>query len=158
MLTKAELNDLFAVEDGVLIRRKRVSNNTKVGDKAGTLSKDGYIRVFVRGKSYLAHQLVFIMTHGYKAKEVDHINGVKTDNRPENLREVTRSQNRMNTLGRGKAKVKNVTQHTCGNRFEVTLYVNGKKKYIGLFEDLELAELVAAEARIKFHGQYARAA
>jgi hypothetical protein len=155
MLTKTDLDELFSIKDGALIRRKSVSLNTKVGDRAGTLSKDGYIRVFVAGKSYLAHQLIFIMTHGYKAAEIDHINGIKADNRPGNLREVTRSQNRMNTLGRGRAKSKNVHLHSCGNRFEVSITVNSKKKYIGLFDDLELAELVAYEAREKYHGKFA---
>lgn len=155
MLTKSELDKLFVIKGDSLIRRVSVSQNTKAGDKAGTLSKDGYIRVFIKGRSYLAHQLVFIMTHGYKAKEIDHINGIKTDNRPENLREVTRSQNRMNTKGRGRTGVKNVVAHSCGNRFEVNVYVDGKKKYLGVFEDLELAELVAYEAREKYHGEFA---
>jgi hypothetical protein len=156
MLTQEYLNDLFVVKDGVLIRRKKVSQNTKAGDKAGTLSKDGYIRVFIQGKSYLAHQIVFMMINGYKANEIDHINGVKTDNRPENLREVTRSQNRLNTASRAKTGIKNVFLHSKGTGYEVSMTVNGIKKYFGLFRDLELAELVAYKAREKFHGEYAR--
>lgn len=41
-------------------------------------------------------------------------------------------------------------------KWAVTLQFNGKTKHIGVFEDLEFADLVAQEARDKFHGKYAR--
>ena len=155
MITPQELHELFRIDDGKLVRLKKVSQNTNVGDVAGTLSKDGYVRVFIKGKSYLAHQLIYIMVYGFRPDEIDHINGVKNDNRPENLRSVTRSQNRLNTSSRSKLGVKNVSVNSRGYGYQVSMTIDGVHKYIGLCKDLELAELVAFEARNKFHGNFA---
>ena len=66
----------------------------------------GYVFVWVyfRGERFKLwkHQLVFFLVHHRFAKEIDHINGIKTDNRIENLREVSHSENEVNKLRRWK--------------------------------------------------------
>ena len=59
-------------------------------------NKEGYLRASFKGKQYYQHQLAFFLVEKRWAKEIDHINGIKSDNRWSNLREVTRSQNNMN--------------------------------------------------------------
>ena len=69
-----------------------------IGQEAGWLgATDGYIYITYKGKGYSSHRLAFLlMTGAMPTLHVDHINGVKTDNRWSNLREVTRSQQQQN--------------------------------------------------------------
>lgn len=69
-------------------------NNT--GRRAGWLEKNGYIRIEIDGKKYSAHRLAWLLVYGYEPKEIDHINGNRSDNRIENLREVDRRTNNQN--------------------------------------------------------------
>ena len=64
----------------------------------GSLDKDGYLIIKIKGKQYKAHRLVFAYHNGkFPTMEIDHINRNRTDNRIENLREVDRQTNVDNT-------------------------------------------------------------
>lgn len=124
------------------------------GKPAGFI-RNGYKIIGYKGKKESEHRLVFFIHHGYMPKEIDHINGNRSDNRIENLREATHSQNicnikkpKNNTIG-----CKNVEKHR--SKYRVSIQVNGKRIKFGNIESLELAELVAIEARNKFHGKFA---
>lgn len=68
-------------------------NSTK---KAITLDGKGYRVMSIFCKRYLVHRLAWLYTYGQFPTVIDHINGVRTDNRLCNLREVTHQQNHMN--------------------------------------------------------------
>jgi len=147
MITQEYAKQLFDCVGGHLVWKVSKAKRIKIGDKAGTIGKDGYIRVFVDGKSYLAHNLVYLIEHGFMPKEIDHVNRVKTDNSIDNLKQTTRSENSINRgiFSNNKTGIKNVHKHSCG-KYEVSFRRNNKSIYVGLFDDLELAELVALEA------------
>jgi len=153
-LTAELLHSLFRYEDGKLFRKVN-SRKAKAGAEAGFKS-GRYMRVRVKGKQYQLHRIIFMMHKGYMPEIVDHINGDAFDNRIENLREATQSQNCMNRRLRSDNKlgIPNVYQKSP-TRFAVNISVGGKNKHIGYFGNLELAELVAQEARNKYHKEFA---
>lgn len=149
-------DELFKYEDGKLIRKVSVSS-ARAGTVVGSVENNGYIRVRVDTKKYSVHQVVFVLFHGYLPKIIDHVNGIKTDNRIENLREATSFENGYNTKlsVTSKSGVKNVRWLKKLDAWQVRLKVKSINKVIGYFKDLELAELVATMAREKYHGEFA---
>jgi hypothetical protein len=159
MTNLSKYSDYLEYKDGGLYWKVDRGSQKCKGKKAGTLVTSGYLRVRIRelGKSFLVHRVIFFMHHGYFPEFVDHINCDKLDNRIENLRAATKSQNLMNkekhknnTTG-----FKNVYWMKKNKKWAVMLSANKKKKYFGSYDDLELAELVAIEAREKYHGVFA---
>jgi hypothetical protein len=150
MITQEYAKQLFDCVGGHLVWKVSKAKRIKIGSKAGTIGKDGYIRVFVDGKSYLAHHLVYLMEHGCMPTEIDHVNRVKTDNSVANLKQCTRAENSLNRgmFSNNRTGIKNVHKHSSG-KYEVSFRRNSKSIYVGLFDDLELAELVALEATHK---------
>lgn len=160
MLTAEQLRALldYDPETGVFRWCVVQRNSVHIGAVAGTLDSQGYIRISVYGRKYAAHRLAILYTDGaWPPMEVDHINGRRSDNRRSNLRESTRAGNCRNARLRrdSTSGIKGVTRHSGGKRWQVHVRVNGKYMYLGLYEDLELAELVAEEARNKYHGAFA---
>jgi len=153
---QSRFHELFAYADGKLIR-KVSAGSSKAGSVVNYKEPNGYLRVRVDNQRYTVHQVVFCMQHGYIPKMLDHINGIKDDNRIENLRIANPSQNGYNKpLGKMcKSGVKNVKWESNMKKWQVRLKINKIPKIVGYFDNLELAELVAIEARNKFHGEYA---
>jgi hypothetical protein len=158
MITQERLKELFDYQDGALIRRKDGRSAViAMGVKR-------YERVSVDGKIQALHRMIYLWNHGHLPKTLDHIDGNRANNKIENLREATQQQNCLNRKHRltSKSPYKNVylqppTKNAEWKRnWVVSITIAGKRKYIGSFEDLELADLVAMEARDKFHGQFAR--
>jgi hypothetical protein len=133
------------------------NSNRKLENIAGSFHNKGYRHIRLLGKLYLEHRLAWFYQYGYFPKEIDHIDGNKLNNCIFNLREVTRSQNMMNTSPKRKNSstgIKGVSWYPKYNKWVVRIQVNGKRKCLGYFEDLEFAELVATEAREKYHAIY----
>ena len=158
MITQSELKELFDYRNGMLYWKVDRGNNQCKGKRAGCTSNRGYRDVVLDNKHYREHRLIFLIHHGKLPKCIDHINGDVTDNRIENLRETSLAQNQHNRkLGvDNKSGKKGVSWHKVAKKWVVQLQVNGKKMYLGVFDDVELAELVSDEARDKHHGKYAR--
>jgi hypothetical protein len=81
-------------DTGLLTWKVSPRNGVRVGDVAGNLNSKGYLQVKYKGKSHHAHRIAWLIAIGYLPKaELDHVNGIRDDNRLENLREATRRQN-----------------------------------------------------------------
>ena len=158
MITKDYLHTIFDYKDGNLYWKERRGGKIVEGSKAGGYNPSGYFNVEINYVKYRLHRIIFMWHHGYLPKEVDHINGNKLDNRIENLRAATKSQNLRNTGIRktNSSGYKNVTWRKDNKTWAVALRYNGKPLHIGFFKDLELAGLVAEEARNKYHGKFAK--
>lgn len=117
------------------------------GKEAGWI--DGrYRRLKIGGKTYRTHRVVWEMFNGPipEGMEIDHINHNRFDNRIENLRCVTHSENQQN-----QRKSKNWHFHKATGKWAVQININGNQKHLGVYESEELAELVHQEAREKYY-------
>ena len=157
-ITQTRLHEIFDYKDGQLIWKVNKGGKAKVGTIAGNRINFQYIQVVVDRKTYYLHRLIFIYHHGHCPVILDHVDGDQANNRIENLREATSSQNQMNARinKNNSTGMKNVQWNLEANKYRVELAVNGKNKFIGYYNDPELAELVAIEARDKYHGRFAR--
>ena len=156
IITQDYVKQLFEYRDGELFWKVSVGK-AKVGKKAGSLKLNGYFNTGINGKVYRNHRLVFLMHHGYLPKCVDHIDGNCLNNKIENLREATHSQNSQNGKFRtnNTSSAKGVFWSKKFNKWVIQISINNKHKYFGMYKDLELADLVAQEARDKYHGAFA---
>lgn len=157
-MKKHEIHDVFEYRDGGLYWRIKPSQNVAVGSKAGHVAKKGYRIIFYKRKPYCEHVLIFTMFYGYRPEQVDHMDGNILNNDITNLRAATRCQNQYNAKlnKRSASGVKNVSWHIPSNKWAVRVSYQKKRLNLGVFDSLELAELVAIEARNKYHGVYAR--
>lgn len=151
------LKELLAYDamTGNFTRKKSIKGHS-IGDKLGHM-RDGYHYIQNQGFNYPAHKLAFyFMTGIYPNSDVDHIDRDRSNNRFSNLRIATRSQNMLNTTSHRDSELqcKNVSFIPKTGKFNVKLTVNGRVKHIGNFDDLELADLVAQEARNKYHSSF----
>jgi len=155
MLTQKEIRDSFEYLDGNLIRK--VGRINEIGSVAGCIHKGtGYIHIKIKAKSFKAHRLVFLYHHGYLPEFVDHIDGNKKNNKIENLRAATKEENCRNQKIRStnKSGYKGVKWVEHCKKWQVEVCKNYKSIYFGLYEDLELAALVAREATELIHGRF----
>ncbi len=133
------------------INRYRV----RVGAGAGTLRKDGYIRIQIDCELHLAHRLAWFFVHGvWPVNQIDHINGVRTDNRIANLRIATPAENSQNQ-GKNRNNTSGYTGVSWNKRagkYQSQIQVNGKLIYLGLFDDKEEAKQAREDAKKKYHG------
>lgn len=159
-LTQQDLKSVlhYNEETGIFTWIKNRTGGVKAGDIAGTIMS-GYLTCFVYGVQYKLHRLAFLyVTGSFPEEYIDHINGDKTDNRWLNLRAATNSQNQHNRPWFSSASgKKNITYVKNRNKYQVSLRINGKNKWIGYYSNIEEAEKAADEARQKYHGEFANA-
>lgn len=158
-LTQEEVHRLLEYRDGTLFWKKMVTNKTgkRVGKVAGYIHPTGYRLISVHGYQYKAHRLVFLYHYGYMPEFIDHINGVKDDNRIENLRAATKAQNNQNRRAqknnvfgiKGVSKLKNSPNWRC------RISYNNKLHELGGFKSKELANEFIELWREMVHGEFA---
>lgn len=152
-------NDFLEYRDGYLFWRVSLSPRAKVGACAGCVDKkSGYSRLRLKGSLYLAHRIVWEMLKGPipMGLEVDHVNHNRSDNRIENLRLVTSTEN-----SRNQKKHKTNTSGFSGvswfgrdKKWKATIRVKDRTFFLGYFTDI--TEAVAARKAAEFeHGFHA---
>lgn len=128
-----------------------------VGARAGTIGKDEYRIIHLDGKNYPAARLAFLYMKGYfPPNDVDHKNRRRWDDRWNNLREATRSQNMMNGTLRidNKSGHRGVNWHKGAAKWRAFIRVNNITLHLGLYKNIDdaIAARIAAEA--KHHGEF----
>lgn len=128
-------------EAGVVIRKIRLANRNKEGEEVGGIHKGhGYLVTRCFGKAMLVHRIAWAITYGkFPDGEIDHINGVRHDNRLNNLRDVPRRMNQLNQHGPRKdnsSGVLGVSYHKQIGKFQAYINESGQRKYLGCFSIL----------------------
>lgn len=151
----------YCVETGELSWRVARSNFIKVGDIAGTTSDTcKYKQVSIDGRRYLVHHLVWLLHYGkLPSKEIDHINGNRLDNRVENLREVTRSENNQNrdlanNSSNRTSKYLGVSWNSQKSKYRATITINYKQYHLGHFDTEEEAHGAYILAKKDLHPKW----
>lgn len=165
--TPEKLRELLTYDpDTGVFHWKKVSGkdkrwNTKYSEKQ-TFTSDcgsGYRRARIEGCDVRAHRVAWAMHYGkWPDDEIDHINGIRHDNRIINLREASRSENGRNVPAHrdSSSGLKGAHWHGQKNRWTSRIRVDGKNRYLGLFDTAEEAHEAYCEASKKCHGEFAR--
>lgn len=149
-LTQERLKELlhYDPETGVFTWRK----SQRV---AGCSRKDGYLKVQVCNRQLCAHRLVFLYVDGFiPSRPVDHINGVRADNRYSNLRVASpaiNSQNRTKASSNNLAGLLGVSDGGSEGRFKARISAGGVSVNLGVFATPELAHEAYAAAKRRLH-------
>ena len=157
MITQSFLREIFDYNNGCLVWKINRTNGVKAGDIAGSVQKSGYIRVSINDKPYSAHRLVFFWHHGYFPKFIDHIDRNRSNNKIENLREATPTQNQgnRNLSKTNTSGYRGVGWHKKYSKWVARISINGKLKNLGQFDDKEEARRVYCEAAKAHFGEFA---
>ncbi len=144
-------------EDGNLVWVVRRGQRGKVGSVAGS-KKGRYMSVTLLGSSYPVHHIIWYLHHGHlpdysKDEVIDHIDRNPFNNRIENLRLVTTSQNQQNTKVRKDSStgVKGVTWYKPYNKWVARIKVQKKRILLGYFDSFEEAKEARLRAEIDLH-------
>ena len=115
------------------VSRGSVSAGTQI-----TCESNGYIVVRINKHLYKLHRILFKLYHGYDPEnDIDHVNGIKSDNRISNLREASRSCNNFNAnFNPGNTGVRGVKLTKNGNKYEARIKISGRTKHIGTFDTI----------------------
>lgn len=160
MLSVEILRELlhYNPETGVFTWKVSRKGKASKGVVAACFGVRGYRVLGVCGKRYPEHRVAWFYVHGsWPDGEVDHVNGIKSDNRISNLRVATRIENSRNVglTSKNKTGVKNVYWHSGHKKYRACIDVDRKEVHLGYFTNLRDAESVVAEARVKYHGDFA---
>lgn len=135
------------------------ANKQFLGKKAGYLNQE-YIKIKLN-KGYLAHRLAWLYVYGeFPTDCIDHINGIKTDNRISNLRDVSNQTNMKNQKRRNtnKSGITGVFWHKTNKMWTSTISVNYKQIHLGSFSTKEdaISARKTAEIKYKYHQNHGR--
>lgn len=157
LISRELILSLFEYKDGRLFN-KTSRGPTAAGTEVASIDAKGYKRTKINSKAYFVHRLVFLMHHGYMPKFIDHIDCNRANNRIENLREATSTQNNHNrkvsTLN--KSGVKGVSWCTRPPSWKAQCTINYKQHHLGYFKNLEDAKAAVLKFRTEHHAQFAR--
>lgn len=158
LLNRDDLLEKFEYKDGLLFVKAH-SQTYRIGKKTGTFNKSGYRIVMYNGIQFMMHRVIFLMHHGYLPECIDHIDRNKSNNKIENLRACTFSQNALNRRLHKNADTKYYglifMNYNKQPKYIVKLSVNGKAKFFGSYISIIEAILVYNREAVRYHGEFA---
>lgn len=149
-LINSLVDELFRYdpETGKIYNKIKRHTNIIIGKESGfTCSTHGYRIIKILRLKYRAHRIAWRLYYGIWPKhEIDHINGIRADNRICNLRDIEKRKNDLNKFVHRKGKLFGCHFCKTENKFRAEIYVNHIKCHLGYFE-----------TEIEAHEQYLKA-
>ena len=145
------ISELFRYDEetGNLYWKTNKGQRGKIDTIAGHLGPSGYVLVGFDKKVYRAHRIIYALAYSQSPlKDIDHIDGDRSNNRLINLREVSRSVNIQNNKVRGTWLV--------GSRWEAKIVTNQKQTYLGRFDTEAEAHQAYLAAKKIYHPEAKR--
>lgn len=119
--------------NGTLVWKIKPCKNIKLGAIVGCLRANGYLSTYYKKSSYYIHRIIWLLNYKkFPNGMIDHINGNKTDNRIQNLRDCTNRENLSNTKKHREGKLVGCSK--VGNRYRAQIGMNWKTVYLGTFK------------------------
>lgn len=148
----------YVPETGIFRWKVALARRITIGDVAGVRAEKGRIKIGIKNREYKAHRLAWLyMTGKWPVQEIDHINGKQDDNRWQNLRAASSSENLMNR----KVPVNNKSGHKgvfyWQKRKKWIAYIKAgtKRKHIGVYTSKKEAVAAREAAAFILHGKFA---
>lgn len=157
ILTAERLRELlhYDPEKGVFTWLVRPGYRVHVGDVAGNMQTNGYWYIQIDRKLHRAHRLAWLWLHGnWPTNQIDHINGIRDDNRICNLRDVTRSENMQNLRSArsdSKSGLAGVGWYSPKRRWTAKIMIDGKRHDLGRFITADFAHEAYCAAKARLH-------
>jgi hypothetical protein len=139
-------------DTGIFTWKVANGRRVKIGEIAGRTTNTGHRQIGINNKQYLQHRLAWLYVYGtMPSKNIDHINGIRNDNRIANLREATHLENHQN---RSKT-IKNSTGYLgvvlTRGRYIAQITVDKKHIYLGIYDTKEEAYDAYLKAKSELH-------
>jgi len=142
-------------DTGVLTWRVARGSNAPAGGVAGCDRGDGYRRIEIDGRRIYAHRIAWAISIGeWPVSQIDHVNGIRDDNRLANLREATHAenhQNRRRSQRNSKSGFLGVHFRKNVGKWQAGINIGRERKYLGLFATAELAHAAYLAAKADLH-------
>lgn len=157
-----DVQALFVYEAGVLKWKTREDcpkhwNGKFAGKAAGSPNSLGYFKIKQNGKFYRRSRIVWVFHHGSipEGMQIDHINRNPSDDRIENLRLATGSENCRNMQSRGsQLGFRGVAKAPHWARYQARISANGVLHHLGMFDTKEQAAAAYKNAADSLHGEF----
>lgn len=137
---------------------KKLRNTRRIGEEAKSLDVAGYVQVNISGTLVKGHRLAWLLHYGaWPDGDIDHINGVRNDNRISNLRSVSGKVNCQNQRVGSRPSVTGLIgvhlqgRGSANKRYRAKIWVDGRQIHLGGYATPEEAHAAYVLAKRKHH-------
>lgn len=137
---------------------KKLRNTLRIGEEAKSLDVAGYVQVNISGTMVKGHRLAWLLHYGaWPDGDIDHINGVRNDNRISNLRSVSGKVNCQNQRVGSRPSVTGLIgvhlqgRGSANKRYRAKIWVDGRQIHLGGYTTPDEAHAAYVLAKRKYH-------